>query len=675
MTETLVAFGGATKALADGRLGGYLVVYSDARAPDLEGDFFTADTDFDFEDGHQVGVYYLHGQDATLGKRRIGKALLRRDPVGIWIEAQLDLRDDYERALYQLAQQGALGWSSGAAAHLVERRQVSGISGQVSGNRYQPEASTEYKVQSANDPVPRSRFDVHRTRNPELRTENYELGTENSSLITRHPSLPLAHHVTRWTIAEASLTPTPAEPRARVVAAKSLDSPQFAVHSSQHAIEQSPLTIQNPQPRTQNTQLRTENDELRTQNPELRIENSSLVTRHSSLSTRHSSLPNGDPMSEQTPTLESLNEQLTRVLRYIEDAPAVKSTGYFTVDGGAADPQVKSLGDWLLAVMRGDEQRLRTIYRSTKSLNSDSGGAGGYTVPTEYSAQLLQVAVEQSQVLARVRRIPVNAPMGEYPALDQYLAPTAGSGNTAQAGGLKATKRAEGGSYTETEPQFQMIRYRLSDAASGMVKVTKELRMDSVAGIEAFLQNVIGVSVASKLEYYILRGTGVGEPLGILNAPAKIDITPDTNNSFAYADAVEMVGRFKAVAGAPTWLYHPGLINDIAVFQIGTGGAAFVNSMSAGMPMSLLGYPLISSEHLPQPDNSGCAILADLGAYLLFDKGGLYIEFSEHAAFTEGKDTWRFGIRCDGQPWMKSAITLADPQGSYSVSPFVSFND
>jgi len=667
MTDTLVAFGGATKALADGKLGGYLVVYSDAHAPDLEGDFFTAATDFDFADGHQVGVYYLHGQDATLGKRRIGKALLRRDPVGIWIEAQLDLRDDYERALYQLAQQGALGWSSGAAAHLVERRLADGYEDQVQ--------SAACKVQPTGAVAPC-------TLHPAPKSQN--------------PAHPTAYHITRWTIAEASLTPTPAEPRARVVTAKSLQSPESNSECSVQSAECNKDSAECKVQRAKSEPTSPENLELRTRNNALYTLHAATPSQVTNLQPalpaapctlpaapctlpaapnhKTSSFSKGDTM-DTTPTLESLNEQLTRVLRYIEDAPAIKSTGYFSVDGGTADAQVKSLGDWLLAVMRGDDQRLRTVYRSTKSLNSDSGTAGGYTVPTEYSAQLLQVAVEQSQVLARVRRIPVNAPMGEYPALDQYLAPTAGSGNTAQAGGLKATKRAEGGSYTETEPQFQMIRYRLSDAASGMVKVTKELRMDSVAGIEAFLQNVIGVSVANKLEYYILRGTGVGEPLGILNAPAKIDITPDTNNVFTYADAVEMVGRFKAVAGAPTWLYHPGLINDIAVFQIGTGGAAFVNSMSAGMPMALLGYPLISSEHLPQPDNSGCAVLADLGSYLLFDKGGLYIEFSEHAAFTEGKDTWRFGMRCDGQPWMKSAITLADPQGSYTVSPFVSFND
>jgi hypothetical protein len=51
------------------------------------------------------------------------------------------------------------------------------------------------------------------------------------------------------------------------------------------------------------------------------------------------------------------------------------------------------------------------------------------------------------------------------------------------------------------------------------------------------------------------------------------------------------------------------------------------------------------------------------------------VAFSEHAAFTTDKGTWRFTKRLDGQPWLSGAITLADPQGSYTVSPFVYHND
>lgn len=616
--ERLIAYGGAIKSLGEGRLGGYLVVYGDPAQPDLEGDFFTPRTDFDFEDGHQVGVYYLHGLDPTLKKRRLGRATLRHDPAGIWLEAQLNLRDDYERAVYDLAQAGALGWSSGAAAHLVEREPYT-ASRRADGEVY---------------------------------------------------------HITRWTIAEASLTPAPAEPRARVLPLKSLatQSSQFTVQGSQCPDESHQQSAPGEQaaatqgPPSRRAAMRTVNS---SEYPEPGTQNSEPNPLYPS----QRSLPMSDTPNTFQSQLADVSDQLARVLQYMEDAPSIKSAGYFTIDGGAADPQIKSFGDWLLAVMRGDDTRLRRIYRSAKTLSGDSGGAGGYTVPTEYSGQLLQIATGSSPVLARVRRIPVSAPMGEYPALDQYLVPVAGTGETALAGGTKPGKRQEGAAYSETEPQFEMIRYRITDAASGMVKVTKELRADSLAGIEAFLRNVIGVAVANKLEHYILRGSGAGEPLGILNAPALVNVTPANNNVFAYADAVNMISRFKAVGGAPVWLYHPGMINDIAKFEIGTGGAVFVNNLSTSMNMTLLGNPMLSSEHLPQPDQNGCVLLADLGAYVLFEKGGLYIEFSEHAAFAEGKDTWRFGVRCDGQPWMKSPITLADPQGSYTVSPYVNFQD
>jgi hypothetical protein len=36
---------------------------------------------------------------------------------------------------------------------------------------------------------------------------------------------------------------------------------------------------------------------------------------------------------------------------------------------------------------------------------------------------------------------------------------------------------------------------------------------------------------------------------------------------------------------------------------------------------------------------------------------------------------WRFKKRLDGQPWLLNAITLADPQGSFTQSPFVYLND
>ena len=605
--ETLVMHGDEIKALGGGKIGGYLVVFSDEQSPDLEGDFFDASTDFGFDgDETKVGVYYHHGMDVKVGKRRIGQGVVKKTDIGLWIEAQLAMRDEYERAIYELAEKGKLGWSSGAPAHLVERTAV--------GKSY---------------------------------------------------------HLKTWVLAEGSPTPAPAEPRTKAVPIKSLVMTDVFKSDTQQS---QPETLPETLASVADVDTATQDTSITTQVPKVEITMSDEQNGRVASASNESGAPS--ELEALKSRMDAMGTNISAVLKIMEDSPAIKGAGYYTETGGASDKTIKSFGDWLLAVQRGDSVRLKSLYGSTKDMSSDTGALGGYTVPVEYGTQLMQVAAQESPIVNRVRRIPVSAPKGNYPALDQYVAPTAGSGNTALAGRMTTAKRAEGGSYTETQPQFTEISYSINDAVSGYVEVTKELRADSAIAIEAFLQTVIGVAVSSKLEYYILRGNGVGEPLGILNAPSLVSVTVATNNTFAYGDAVNMITRFKALGGQPVWLHHPSIYADIAAFTVASGSpVVWAADLAGAQRQMLLGYPLIQSEHLPQANNSGNTILADLGAYLLFTKGDLYIEFSEHAAFTSGKDTWRFGQRVDGQPWLKSAITLADPQGSFTQSAFVKSDD
>lgn len=126
--DALVFYGGAVKALGNGKLGGYLVEFSDPEtktgSPDLDRDYFAVDTDYDLEENKSATVYYDHGRDPVLKRRKLAKAKMTPDDVGVWVETQLAMRDDYEKAVYRLAELGKLGWSSGTAPHLVERKRV-----------------------------------------------------------------------------------------------------------------------------------------------------------------------------------------------------------------------------------------------------------------------------------------------------------------------------------------------------------------------------------------------------------------------------------------------------------------------------------------------------------------------------------------------------------------------
>lgn len=130
--DMLVSYGDAVKALDEGVVSGYLVRFSTDKDPDLTGDFFTKDTNFgDAKDSY---VWYHHklplktekgailpAYTKTLGK---SKAILSKDNVGIFVKVSLDMRDEYEKAIYEMAKAGRLGWSSGTLPNLVDREPV-----------------------------------------------------------------------------------------------------------------------------------------------------------------------------------------------------------------------------------------------------------------------------------------------------------------------------------------------------------------------------------------------------------------------------------------------------------------------------------------------------------------------------------------------------------------------
>ena len=119
--EVMVYAGDAVKALPNGHVGGYLVRFSSENDPDLAGEFFTKDTDFGIQDGAKTHVWFHHrGAFKTRDGRTlrltdpIGEGTLKIDDTGVFVDAVLYNRAQYEKVLDEL------GWSSGTAAHLVD---------------------------------------------------------------------------------------------------------------------------------------------------------------------------------------------------------------------------------------------------------------------------------------------------------------------------------------------------------------------------------------------------------------------------------------------------------------------------------------------------------------------------------------------------------------------------
>src|SRR5437764_1151081 len=126
MDDILLSFGGAVKALGEGKFLAPAILFGGPDAHDLVKDFFDGRTDYWTEFPAHKPLIYDHGLDKELKSRRLspGTVELEMKADGVWFQSQLDRADKYEADLYKLIEEGKVGVSTGSASHLVEREPV-----------------------------------------------------------------------------------------------------------------------------------------------------------------------------------------------------------------------------------------------------------------------------------------------------------------------------------------------------------------------------------------------------------------------------------------------------------------------------------------------------------------------------------------------------------------------
>lgn len=596
MDEHVIAFGDEIKALDNGRIGGYLVRFSSADDPDLVGDYFTRDTNFG---PHKTSiVYYQHGFDGTLKSRVLDdNATLTVRDAGVWIEAQLSMRDDYERMLYEAAAAGKMGWSSGTASHLVER-----------------------------EPVGK------------------------------------AYHIKSWPLGlDASITPTPAEPRASVIPLKAYikgltdeTDAEVKAEPQGEAVEAAPATA---------TDANVESVTI------------PATVKESEVTIMTEEIKNDAPVVDvEAIAAKAAAAAVEGVWKKLADEKPEMVGGYETLDEAVeAQEGTKNFGDFLLAVRRRDTKYLAQTWKST--LLENEGILGGFLVPDAFRAELLRLMGEQSIVRPRATVIPAAMPSMQIPSLTQTGGPSA-AGDPVWFGGVHLHWTEEAGTKTETNPVFEMIDLAVHEL-SGHTQASNAVTKDSArAGLSvaALLQQLFAGAFAWQEDYVFLRGNGVAKPLGVLNAPCLLTEARATDSKIQYDDVSRMYAKFYGENGV--WLVSRGsAVAELLNMVDNATDSRLVWQPNArdGMPGTIFGMPVIVTEKLPALNTEGDLLLADFSKYLIYDIEEFAVDFSEHYAFTSNKGTWRCSERIDGRPWLKAAITLTD--NSTQVSPFVALTD
>lgn len=326
------------------------------------------------------------------------------------------------------------------------------------------------------------------------------------------------------------------------------------------------------------------------------------------------------------------------------------------------------------AIGRQIDDRLTNASLTTYG-NEGVGADGGFAVPPDFRATIMQKVMGAESLLSRCDQIETSSYSITVPKDETAPWGTAG---------IQGYWDGEAGTYTQKKHAFEQSTIKVNKL-TGLVPVTDELLQDSPA-LGTYVQSRAATVLDFKVSDAIINGNGAGMPLGILNAPC---LVTQGKESSQVADTVHGLNLVKMWARMPSqwrssavWLCHPDVEPELlkAGLQVGpaaagsaTGGTLIYmppGGISQSPYATLFGRPVVPHQACAALGDVGDLIFANLGQYAAVMKaGGLRTDSSIHLWFDQSVTAFRFTLRMGGQPWWSAAISAKN--GSTTYGPFV----
>lgn len=344
--------------------------------------------------------------------------------------------------------------------------------------------------------------------------------------------------------------------------------------------------------------------------------------------------------------------------------------GYKTKDG-----DFSSLGEFLSRVRKAcdgeaNDSRLKTAGHMEEGEDSQ----GGFLVPEQWADRIYHAALEGAIVRPRVgdAAFRIKGDSLEVRKLNE----SDRSSNIF--GGITFLWKPEAGEkvIAISKPSLGLRELTLKKLV-GSCFASNELE-DDYGTFGQFMALAFGQAIRFIEDDYFINGTGVGQPLGILNSNALIPVPRWAAGAIDWRDIARMARRLLPASWErAVWLINPDALHE---FFEATAPAA---AQAVGLDLSrrtLWGCPFIVTEKCQSLGTLGDIILADFGAghYLIADKeleisGSRHVDYGQgHYGFRTDETFWRVVLRVDGQPLMDAPLTPL--RGANTVSPFVALD-
>jgi HK97 family phage major capsid protein len=293
----------------------------------------------------------------------------------------------------------------------------------------------------------------------------------------------------------------------------------------------------------------------------------------------------------------------------------------------------------------------------------------------ETSIDLMTKGFNNSEVLRRcAKRTLTTSSKIEIIGIDETSRATGSRG-----GGVRVYTTAELDAMTQSKTKFNKITIE-PFKLTGLYYASDEILSDA-GMLQQEMSGLFQEEFSFKVQDLVIRGSGAGEALGILNAGCLVSQAKETGQAAATVvteNLINMKARvFQRNRANLVFLINQDVEPQLytLVLPVGTGGVAYqaytppgANGSAYG---SILGIPCIPIEQCETVGTVGDIILADFSQYYVADKGAMNSASSIHLKFDYNQTTFRFIYRIDGQPRWESALTPYKGGSSKTISPFV----
>ncbi len=334
----------------------------------------------------------------------------------------------------------------------------------------------------------------------------------------------------------------------------------------------------------------------------------------------------------------------------------------------------KSLGEFANDVRgackggRISDKLANVMNAPTTFVSEGVGQDGGYLVPPDFKTEIWEKVSGEESLIQMTQRETTTGNTIVLPADE-----TTPWGNS---GGVRAFYESEAEQLQQSKIALQSRTISLNKLTA-LVPVTSEM-LEDVPSVDSYLRRRTPEVMDFVISQKMLSGSGVGEPLGLLNAPSLITVNKDASQPSSTVTATNIMNMWTRMYARwrrrSIWLINQDIEAQLMQMYLAIKNAAGTDNvggwplyvpvstgLSGGPYSTLMGRPVIETQACSALGSPGDIILTDLKQYMSVVKSGtIKVDVSMHLWFDYDMQCFRFILRHTGQPLWKTTITPAN---------------